>query len=435
MPQASNRPQILLMGVNHKTAGVEVRERLALRNCETPALKLLSGLPQLDELVFLSTCNRVEVISATQTPKDAEAAIKALWLKNTGIDKTLLDSVLYIYKGEEAIRHVFKVASSLDSMVVGEPQILGQMKDAYRMAVDAKTSGAILNRLLHKAFSVAKLIRTETGIANSAVSISYAAVELAKKIFGDLKGKKALLVGAGEMAELAARHLMTNGISRLIVANRTLSRAVELAERLKGLAIALEEIEDALLETDIVISSTGAPGFILTKDIVRRAMRPRRHRLLFLIDIAVPRDIEPGVNELENVYLYGIDDLKGIVEFNKAERGKEAKKAERMVEAEVIKFMSWLESTDAVPVIQAIQQKAEEVRRREMARSHSVLSALTPEQQKAIDVLTSSIVQKILLNPIICLKKEGCKEGKSELVEAAGRLFGLNGTEECKERH
>lgn len=422
------------MGVNHKTAGVEVREHLALRNCDVPPLRLLSGLSQLEELVFLSTCNRVEVISATHDPGDAVESVKALWIGKGNIDKAMLDSSVYVYKGEDAIRHVFKVASSLDSMVVGEPQILGQMKEAYRMALDAKTSGVILNRLLHKAFSVAKLIRTETAIANSAVSISYAAVELAKKIFGDLKGKKALLIGAGEMAELAAQHLMTNGVSRLIVANRTLSRAVELADRLKGSAISLEEMEGALLEVDIVISSTGAPGFVLTREMVGKVMRPRRHRLLFLIDIAVPRDIEPGVNDLDNVYLYGIDDLKGIVEFNKAGREKEARKAERMVEAEVIKFMSWLESTDTAPIINAIQQKAEEVRKREISRSRSVLNTLTPEQQKAIDILTSSIVRKILLDPIICLKKEGGREGRDELVETASRLFRLNGAGEGKDR-
>jgi glutamyl-tRNA reductase len=422
------------MGVNHKTAGVEVREQLALRNCDVPALKLLSGLPQLEELVFLSTCNRVEVISATHDPKDAVESVMALWIGESNIDKAILDASVYVYKGEDAIRHVFKVASSLDSMVVGEPQILGQMKDAYRMAADAKTSGAILNRLLHKAFSVAKLIRTETAIANSAVSISYAAVELAKKIFGDLKGKKALLIGAGEMAELAAQHLMTNGVSRLIVANRTLSRAIELAGRLKGSAISLEEMEGALLEADIVISSTGAPGFVLTREMVGKVMRPRRHRLLFLIDIAVPRDIEPSVNDLDNVYLYCIDDLKGIVEFNKAGREKEARKAERMVEAEVIKFMSWLESTDTAPIINALQQKAEEVRQREISRSRSVLNTLTPEQQKAIDILTSSIVRKILLDPIICLKKEGCGQGRDELVETAGRLFRLNGADKHKDR-
>lgn len=421
------------MGVNHKTADVSVRERLALRNCDTPALKLLSRLPQLKELVFLSTCNRVEVISVTHNPKDAMESVRALWIEKSNLDKKTLDSSVYVYNGKDAVRHVFKVASSLDSMIVGEPQILGQMKDAYRMAADAKTSGAILNRLLHKAFSVAKLIRTETAIANSAVSISYAAVELAKKIFGDLKGKRALLIGAGEMAELAARHLMTNGISRLIVANRTLSRAVELAGQLNGSAISLEEIEEALVEVDIVISSTGAPRFILTQETVKKVMRPRRHRLLFLIDIAVPRDIEPGVNDLDNVYLYDIDNLKGIVELNKAEREKEARKAERMVEAEVIKFMSWLESTDTTPIINAIQQKAEDIRLKELARSRSILSTLTPEQQKAIDILTSSIVKKILLDPIICLKKDGCGEKGEEFIEMTCRLFRLNGADKSQD--
>ena len=427
MSQISNRPQILLLGVNHKTAGVEIRERLALKGSDTSALRLIAGLPELEELVFLSTCNRVEVILSTKNPADAQEAVKRLWMEKTGMDRGLIDSSAYVYESQDAIRHVFKVASSLDSMIVGEPQILGQLKDAYRTASEAKTSGVILNRLLHKAFSVAKFIRTETGIASSAVSISYSAVELAKKIFGELKGKKALLIGAGEMAELAAQHLLTNGVSKLIVANRTLSRAVELARQLKGSAISLEEMESALLEVDIVISSTGAPGFVLTEEAVRRVTRPRRHRLLFLIDIAVPRDIDPRVNDIDNVYLYNIDDLKGIVEVNKAEREKEARKAERMVDAEVIKFMSWLETMDVVPIIQGIQQKAEEVRRNELARSRSVLSALTPGQQKAVEVLTCSIVQKILNDPIICLKKETGDEGAKDILEAARRLFGLNG--------
>ncbi len=433
MSQISNRPKVLLIGVNHKTASVDIRERLALKGGDAPAINLFAGLPQLEELVFLSTCNRVEVISSTKDPDDAKDAVKRLWMEKAGMDRGLIDSSLYSYEGRDAIRHVFKVASSLDSMIVGEPQILGQLKDAYRKAVEAKTSGAILNRLLNKAFSVAKLIRTETGIASSAVSISYAAVELAKKIFGELKGKKALLIGAGEMAELAARNLLSNGVSGLVVANRTLSRAVELAKELKGSAISLEEMESALLEADIVISSTGAPDFVLTGEAVRRVMRPRRHRLLFLIDIAVPRDIDPEVNDIDNVYLYNIDDLKGIVEVNKAGREKEARKAERMVDSEVIKFISWLETMDVVPVIQGIRQKAEEVRRNEIARSHSILRDLTPEQQKAVEVLTCSIVQKILHDPIICLKKETRDDGAKDILEAASRLFGLNGSGE--DRH
>jgi glutamyl-tRNA reductase len=427
MPSDLNRPHIVLFGVNHKTADVEVRERLALSDSDPPALTLFSQHCSGEEVIFLSTCNRVELLAATRRPDQASDAFKGAWIKKAGVDRPTMDSSLYEYEGDKAIRHVFRVASSLDSMVVGEPQILGQLKDAYRLASEANTAGVVLNRLMHKAFSVAKRVRTETRIASHAVSISYAAVELAKKIFGDLAGKKAMLIGAGEMAELAAQHLISNGVNRVVVANRTLKRAVDLAKTLGGDAIALEEIEQALRDVDIVISSTGAPGIILTESQVRNAMRPRRHRLLFFIDIAVPRDIAPEVNNIGNVYLYDIDDLKGVVEINKAEREKEATKAERIVEEEVIKFLTWLESLDIVPVIQELQKKAEEVRQQELARSQSALRNLAADQQKAIDVLTRSIVQKILNDPIMCLKKETGDDAGRDLLDVTRRLFRLNG--------
>jgi len=432
MPLGLNRPQIVLLGVNHNTAPLEVRERLSLSESDTPALKLFAGLSSCTEVVFLSTCNRVEVLVSTNCMDEVKESIKELWMDKGKMDFKTLRGALYEYEGMFAVRHLFRVASSLDSMVVGEPQILGQLKHAYRVALEANTAGMVLNRLLHKAFSVAKRVRTETRIASHAVSISYAAVELAKKIFGDLSGKNGMLIGAGEMAELAAQHLMASGADRLVVANRTLSRAVKLARSLGGSAISLEEVGDALVDADIVISSTGAPGIILSKDQVKRIMRPRRHRLLFFIDIAVPRDIDPKVNEIDNVYLYDIDDLKGVIEFNKAEREKEAFKADRMVEAEVIKFMAWLESLNVVPVIQHLQEKAEAVRQREISRSHKVLESLNDEQQKALDILTRSIVQKILHDPIVCIKK-GAKEKNNEMIlDAACRLFGIDGLEDTE---
>ncbi len=406
-----------------------MRERLALHDSSPPALDLLSGLPEIEEVMFLSTCNRVEVLLASRKPQEALNAVKELWTNHSNLTPDTLDKGLYVHFNDEAIRHLFRVASSLDSMVVGEPQILGQLKDAYRKASEAKVTGLVLNRLLHKAFSVAKRVRTETRIASHAVSISYAAVELAKKIFGDLSGKTAMLIGAGEMAELAAQHLKTNGVKRLIVANRTLSRAVELARELGGEPISLEEIDQALVDVDIVISSTGAPGVILTKDRVKAIMRPRRHNLLFFIDIAVPRDIDPAINDIDNVYLYDIDDLKGIVEFNKTEREKEAARAERIVEAEVIKFLSWMESLDVIPLIQHIQKKGEEIRQKELARTKKALKDLSPEQEKALDVLTRSIVQKILSDPIICLKKNASRENGRQLLDATCKLFRLDGFE------
>ncbi|MEA1867234.1 MAG: glutamyl-tRNA reductase [Thermodesulfobacteriota bacterium] len=432
MPLGLNKPQIVLLGVNHNTAPVEVRERLSLGGSDIPALRLFAKLPFCEEVVFLSTCNRVEILISTNRLDKVKEAIKGLWLDRGKVDSSTLQGALYEYQGMSAIRHLFRVASSLDSMVVGEPQILGQLKDAYRMASEAKTAGMVLNRLLHKAFSVAKRIRTETRIASHAVSISYAAVELAKKIFGNLAGKNGMLIGAGEMAELAAQHLIAGGADRLVVANRTLSRAVELSRSLGGSSISLEEVGDALVDADIVISSTGAPGIILSKDQVKRIMRPRRHRLLFFIDIAVPRDIDPKVNDIDNVYLYDIDDLKGVIEFNKAEREKEASKADRMVEAEVIKFMAWMESLNVVPVIQHIQEKGEAVRQKEILRSHKVIESLNDEQQKALDVLTKSIVQKILHDPIVYIKKVAQEKNSGMILDAACSLFGIDGLEDTQ---
>ncbi len=421
-----SKPEIALLGVNHKTAPVEIRECLTLRNFpDSSPLELLSGIPGIKEAVFLSTCNRVEALVTCQG-EDAIESVKQLWLSRSDLNEKKLNQSLYVHRNQEAIRHLFRVAASLDSMVVGEPQILGQIKDAYKKAVEAKATGMILNRLLHKAFSVAKRVRTETRIASHAVSISYAAVELARKIFGDLYGKTAMLIGAGEMAELAAQHLKTNGVKGLIVANRTLSRAVNLARDLGGKPISLDEVDQALVDVDIVISSTGAPDIILTRDRVKKIMRPRRHNLLFFIDIAVPRDIDPKVNDIENVYLYDIDDLKGIVEFNKAEREKEPARAERIVESEVIKFLSWMESLDIVPVIQRIQQKGEEIRQRELSRSKKCLKGLTAEQEKALDVMTRSIVQKLLSDPIIFLKKNVSPENNKQLLDITSKLFGLN---------
>ncbi len=428
MPSDLNKMDILLFGVNHKTAPVEVRERLALRDTDPPALKLFHDLPACVEVVFLSTCNRVEVIAGTNDLEAAREQITKTWQACSGVNPDVFRESTYTYSGTEAVRHVFRVASSLDSMVVGEPQILGQLKDAYRNASEANCSGHILNKLMHKAFSTAKRIRTETRIASQAVSISYAAVELAKKIFGDLNGKSALLVGAGEMAELAAQHLKTNGIDELIVANRTLERAIELAKSLDGKAVSLKELEDVLVDVDIVISSTGAPGLVIKKEQVKRIMRPRRHRLLFFIDIAVPRDIDPGINDIDNVYLFDIDELKEVVEENKAERQKEAVRAERIVESEVIKFKSWMKSLDIVPIIKRLQEKAETVRQRELKRTLKNLKGLNDKEKKAIEKLSLSLVNKILHDPIIFIKKGATEKQRDEALAMVCRIFGLNGT-------
>ncbi len=421
---------ILLLGANHKTAPVGVREKLALRETDLPALEYFHKLPACLEVVFLSTCNRVEAIVSTNDMEKAREQIIETWQTHSGVDGTIFRESTYHYFGQEAVRHIFRVASSLDSMVVGEPQILGQLKDAYRNASEAGCSGHILNKLMHKAFSTAKKIRTETRIASQAVSISYAAVELAKKIFGDLGGKSALLIGAGEMAELAAQHLKTSGIEKLIVANRTLERALELARSLKGEAVSLEEIEDVLIDVDIVISSTGASGLVIRKEQVKRIMRPRYHRLLFFIDIAVPRDIDPEINNIDNVYLFDIDELREVVQENKAERQKEAVKAERIVESEVIKFKSWMKCLDIIPIIKRLQEKAETVRQRELRRTLKHLKGLDSMEIEAIEKLSLSLVNKILHDPIIFLKKEASEKKRDEILAMACRMFALNGSGE-----
>ncbi|OGQ94940.1 MAG: glutamyl-tRNA reductase [Deltaproteobacteria bacterium RIFOXYD12_FULL_57_12] len=420
--------KIFVLGVNHKTAPVEIRERLAFSSDPGTPFREIRVIPGCEEFCFLSTCNRVEVIFVSSLGEETERRIRNfLFAGRMSYEEA--GRYVYLHRGEAALSHLFRVGAGLDSMIVGEPQILGQLKQAYRNATDQQCTGLILNRLLHKAFSVAKRIRTETGIGSSAVSISYAAVELAKKIFGSLSHKKVLLVGAGEMAELAAQHLANQGIDEVIVANRTFERAVKMARCFNGKAVAFEEMVEQLAVVDIMISSTGAPGLILLKDQVKPIMRQRRNRPLFLIDIAVPRDLDPGLNDLENIYLYGIDDLQNVVEINRAERDKEAVRAERIVTEETLKFMLWLGSIEVSPTIVALRQKADAVRAAELARTFSQLPHLSDKERKALDMLTSSIVNKLLHNPIIFLKKEGkdeTAEDKRARIDVFHRLFGLD---------
>lgn len=426
MPDGVSNLNIVLLGLNHKTAPIEIRERLTFCGDRQAPLALIRQLRCIKEFMFLSTCNRVEVLFTTNHPSEAEARIKQVFTESNNIPLSEFEPCLYIHHDQDAIKHLFRVAASLDSMIVGEPQILGQLKEAYRQASEEKISGVVLNRLLHKTFSVAKRIRTETGIASHAVSISFAAVEMARKIFGDLQGKKAMLIGAGEMAELACEHLMSNGISEIIIANRTLERAIDLARKFDGKAISLNEIYDQLSSVDIIISSTGAPGLVIQYENVKGVMRARKNRPLFLIDIAVPRDIDPRTNEIGNVYLYDIDDLKGVVEHNKAERQKEALQAERIVEEETIKFQQWLLTLDIVPIIVSMQEKAEQLRIREVQKTLSNMGNFTPEQEKAINILTASIVSKMLHDPISYLKRKSKREQKDIYLDVARQIFNLN---------
>ena len=418
---------ILDIGMNHETAPVELRECIAREPGNTSmALSSMRELPAIREGLFLSTCNRVEALCITEQPQEARQSVISLISRLGNVPESDFSSSLFDFKDGEAVRHIFRVASSLDSMIVGEPQILGQIKDAYYEATREKTSGVILNRLLHKAFHVAKRVRTETGVSDAAVSISYAAVELAKKIFYDLEGKRVLLIGAGEMAELAARHLMNQGVSAISVANRTFERAVQLAEDFKGIPVSFKEIMGQLLEVDIVISSTASAEYIILQEHVKGLMRKRRNRPLFFIDIAVPRDVEPRVNDLDNVYLYDIDDLKGVIDVNMAQRQQEAVKAERIVEEEVIKFEKWLKTLAVVPTIVSLKQKAETIRQTEIKKSLSGLGNLSPSQMKSLENLTASIMEKIINDPILVLKRKADRPTRDAYIDMMRKIFKLD---------
>lgn len=424
----SPRLDIVLLGLNHKTAGVELRECLGFSSTEADqALRNFQESPVIREVFLLSTCNRVEILLTTPDAPAAVDAAKAYLSESKNLPVADFESALYVHYGDDAVRHIFRVAASLDSMVVGEPQILGQIKEAYRAAVNKKTSGVILNRLLHKTFFVAKRVRTETGIGDHAVSISYAAIELGRKIFGTLEDKQVLLVGAGEMAELAVEHLIRHRAGRIHVANRTFERGVALAERFQGRAIRIEEVPDALQEVDIIISSTGSPDFILRRDQVKQALRPRKNRPLFFIDIAVPRDIDPEINRLPNVYVYDIDDLAGVIEENVEDRHREARRAEGIIDEMVVRFRQWYGQLDIVPTIVTLREKLYGIADAELRKTlNQSLSHLSPEDGQAVRRMTNALVNKILHDPTLFLKRNGCLGEKSIYLDAARKLFRLD---------
>ncbi len=419
--------KIINIGMNHDTAPVELRECLAAESDQAGgALAGMQDLPCIKEAFFLSTCNRIEALFIAEEDDGAKESVISLMSRIGNIPKDKFIPNLYTYEGMDAVRHIFMVASSLDSMVVGEPQILGQIKNAYAEASRQKTSGVVLNRVMHRAFHAAKRVRSETGVCEAAVSISYAAVELAKKIFHVLNDKKVLLIGAGEMAELAARHLLTQGVVSIAVANRTFERAVQVADLFKALPVSFEEITSQLEDVDIVVSSTGSNEFVITSEQVKGCLRKRRNRPLFFIDIAVPRDVQPEVNELDNVYVYDIDDLKGIIQLNMEQRQQEAIKAERIVQEEVVKFEKWLMSLSAVPTIVSLREKAEAIILAEMKKSSSALTSLTSEQKDTIEILTRSIAEKMLSDPISFLKKKADSPTHNSYIDMTRKLFKLD---------
>lgn len=418
---------IILLGLNHKTAPIELRECIAFSKEETnAALKTFEKAPAINEVVLISTCNRVEILMATKDKSDAVRSAKTFLSELKKFPLAEFEKALYVYEGDEAVRHVFRVASSLDSMVVGEPQILGQVKEAYHAATTHKTSGVILNRLLHRTFFVAKRIRSETGIGDHAVSISYAAIELGRKIFGTLEGKKVLLIGAGEMAELSVEHLIRNKVEDIFVANRTFEHGVRLATQFKGKAIRFEEIVGCLRYVDIIISSTGSSGYVVNRDQVKGLMRSRRNRPLFFIDIAVPRDIDPQINRLNNSYIYDIDDLKGVIDENIQTRQQEAIKGERIVDEAVIHFRKWFENMEVVPTIVALRNKIDDIAKAEIKKTLRSLNHLTIEDDQAINELVNAMINKILHNPTLLLKGDGLYEEKSAYIDMTRKLFKLD---------
>ena len=417
---------IVLLGINHKTAPIEVRECIAFSEDESKsALHSLLRKSFIKEALLFSTCNRVEILLVTDNKTRAVEETKGFIAEFNKIPLEKFEDALYIHEGDDAVRHVFRVASSLDSMVLGEPQILGQVKEAYRIATAEKTSSVILNRLLHRTFFVAKRIRTETGIGGRAVSISYAAVELARKIFGVLADKTVMLIGAGEMAELAVEHLIRNNAVKVWVANRTFEKGVELAKQFNGQAIRFEEIPESLKTVDIIISSTGAPDYVIQRDQVKGVLRKRKNRPLFFIDIAVPRDIDPEINRLNNSYVYDIDDLKGVIDENIEDRRKEAIKGERIVDEAVIRFREWYESLDVVPTIVGLRNKMESIAAAELKKT--LQSSMISEQDaKALHKMADSLINKILHDPTQFLKRNRMREDKSFYIDTVRKLFKLD---------
>jgi glutamyl-tRNA reductase len=414
--------QLLVLGINHRTAPVEIRGQVAFPTEQLPrALGELTAHTSVREAAILSTCNRTELYC---TKQDEELEELTDWLcRFHGLEKGALEPHLYAYSGAAAVRHILRVAAGLDSMILGEPQILGQMKATYQLATEAGTLDTLGNRLFQHTFSVAKQIRTDTAIGASPVSVAFAAVSLARQIFGTFEKQTALLVGAGETIELAARHLHEHGIGQMIIANRTVERALDLAAHFNGFGIALSQIPAHLAEADIVISSTGSPDYILDKDMVCEAIRGRKHRPIFMVDIAVPPDIDPRVGELGDVYLYTIDNLKEVIEENLRSRQEAAEQAEEIIDAQVDRFMTWLHSLDAVPAICAYRDHARAVGETELRKARQRLSN-GEDPQQVVELLTHNLVNKLAHDPSVNLR-EAAEQGKTSLLETVRTLFRL----------
>ena len=421
-----------LIGVNHKTAPVEIRERLAISESRLPeACKRLAEHPAIAEGMIVSTCNRVEFLA---NMKNGAGDLREFLREYFALDPTQFESHLYEFREDDAVRHVFRVASSLDSMVVGEPQILGQVKEAYATARAVGAVRAQLDQLLTRAFAVAKRVRNETAVGSSSVSVASVAVELAQKIFGNLNGKSVYLVGAGKMSELAARHLLAHGAASIFVANRTYDRAIRMANEFNGQAIEFSRLYETCDRADIVITSTGAPHFIFRPEHGEKFLARRKNRPMFFIDIAVPRDVDPELNKLDGIFVYDIDDLQQAVATHVADRKREAEKAEAIVNSEVEKFQARLQTLDVVPTIVSLQDHLETIRQAEIDRVRGRLGAMTPEQEMAVEALSRGIINKIMHTPISTLKTAARDPESTTVIELVRRLFNLQEKEREKEK-
>jgi glutamyl-tRNA reductase len=417
---------LFVAGLSHKNAPVALREQVAVEEDKLrQVLHEVHGTAGISEVLILSTCNRVEVYAVAEVPGEARALVFRHLCRHRGIDPAGVEPLLYTQVDADAVRHAFRVAASLDSMMVGEPQILGQVKDAFALAQACETVGPRLHTLFTQAFGVAKKVRTETEIARHAVSVSFAAVELAKKIFAGLSGRAVLLVGAGKMSELAAKHLVEQGAFPIYVVNRTLARAQELARALAGTAVPFDEMMTAMAAADIVITSTGAPQALVTREAVARVMAERGTRPLFFIDIAVPRDVEASVNTLDGVYCYDIDALKQVVDANIRERAREAQRAEHLVEREVGRFVARLRDVEVIPTIVSLRERLEEIRIAEVRKTLARLPEATPETRAAVDALSAAIVNKILHAPITKLRESSRAGSPRSWLELVHELFAL----------
>jgi glutamyl-tRNA reductase len=419
----SRNHQLVLIGINHTTAPIEVRERLAIPAGRlADATRMLAHQPGIREGIILSTCNRVELLTLQEDNANAGADLVRFLEEYFAVAPATITPHLYEYREREAVRHLFRVASSLDSMVVGEPQILGQVKESYTVAREVGAVSGSLDTLIQRAFTVAKKVRSETQIGSSSVSIASVAVDLARKIFGTLQGKTVLLVGAGKMSELAARHLIQQGASKILVANRTQERAEKIAAQFNGGVIPFDALYDQAARADIVITSTGATEKLFARSHGQHFLQSRRNRPMFFIDIAVPRDVDPGMNEVEGCFVYDIDDLQQVAVANLANRSKEAAAAETIVTREVDKYQQRIQSLDAAPAIRSLQEHAEALRQAELRRTAARLTGLTADQQAAVDALTRSLTNKFLHAPMTALR-EAARDGDAQALAELESLY------------